>query len=76
MKHTVNFFDIDGTLTSANVWWGLMDDYAGRDKRRLTHAAFLAVHYRQDPQGFTNPRVWASDERLGLAYASDLSGMR
>ncbi len=39
------FFDIDGTLTSANVWRGLMDYYAGRGERRLTHLAFAAVHY-------------------------------
>lgn len=45
MKQTAAFFDIDGTLTSTNVWRGLMDYYAGRGERRLTHAAFLTLHY-------------------------------
>ena len=39
------FFDIDGTLTSDNVWKGIMNFFAGRGERRLTHAAFLATHY-------------------------------
>ena len=38
-------FDIDGTLTSHNVWKGMMDFYSGRGERRLTHWAFVAAHY-------------------------------
>ncbi len=38
-------FDIDGTLTSHNVWKGIMDFYSGRGERRLTHLAFVAAHY-------------------------------
>ena len=45
MAQKAAFFDIDGTLTSANVWRGLMDYYAGRGERRWTHLAFAAVHY-------------------------------
>src|SRR3972149_6986032 len=38
-------FDIDGTLTSHNVWKGIMDFYSGRGERRLTHWVFVAAHY-------------------------------
>src|SRR5574342_399466 len=39
------FFDIDGTLTTTNVWQGLMDYFAQRRERRLTHALFVGLHY-------------------------------
>lgn len=39
------FFDIDGTLTTHNVWKGLMDYFAERGERRLTHALFVGLHY-------------------------------
>lgn len=39
------FFDIDGTLTSDNVWKGIMNFFTRRGERRLTHAAFLTTHY-------------------------------
>jgi HAD superfamily hydrolase (TIGR01490 family) len=45
-------FDIDGTLTTTNVWKGLMDFFALRRERRLTHAAFVALHY---PLAFLRP---------------------
>jgi HAD superfamily hydrolase (TIGR01490 family) len=45
MAQTAAFFDIDGTLTSANVWRGLMEYYSRRGERRLTHLAFVLVHY-------------------------------
>jgi phosphoserine phosphatase len=38
-------FDIDGTLTSDNVWKGLMQYFQQRGERRGTHALFMAVHY-------------------------------
>jgi HAD superfamily hydrolase (TIGR01490 family) len=38
-------FDIDGTLTTTNVWRGLMDYFANRRERRLTHVAFVGLHY-------------------------------
>ena len=38
-------FDIDGTLTTDNVWKGLMDYRARRGERRWTHAAFVGLHY-------------------------------
>src|SRR3712207_802346 len=53
------FFDIDGTLTTANVWRGLMDYFTQRRERRLTHVAFVAVHY---PLAFMRP--------LGLSEAT------
>ena len=45
MSQKAAFFDIDGTLTAANVWRGLMDYFAVRGERRLTHLAFLLMHY-------------------------------
>ncbi len=41
----VAFFDVDGTLTSENVWRGLMEYFRRHRLRRGTHLAFLAVHY-------------------------------
>lgn len=38
-------FDVDGTLTTDNVWKGIMAYRARRGERRLTHLAFLALHY-------------------------------
>jgi HAD superfamily hydrolase (TIGR01490 family) len=38
-------FDIDGTLTTTNVWKGLMDYFAQRGQRRLTHLLFVGLHY-------------------------------
>jgi HAD superfamily hydrolase (TIGR01490 family) len=38
-------FDIDGTLTTDNVWKGLMTYRARRGERRLAHAAFVGLHY-------------------------------
>ena len=38
-------FDIDGTLTTDNLWQGLMAYRGGRGERRLAHLAFLALHY-------------------------------
>ncbi len=38
-------FDLDGTLTSAHIWGGLMAYFSTRRRKRLTHALYLAVHY-------------------------------
>ena len=39
------FFDVDGTLTVARVWRGIMEYFKKRNQRRKTHYAFLATHY-------------------------------
>lgn len=39
------FFDIDGTLTSDNVWRGVMAFFTTRRERLWTHRGFLATHY-------------------------------
>ncbi len=44
-SQTAALFDIDGTLTSHNVWKGLMDFFSARGERRLTHWLFVAAHY-------------------------------
>jgi HAD superfamily hydrolase (TIGR01490 family) len=45
MPLTAALFDIDGTLTTTNVWKGLMEYFSRRRERRLTHLAFVALHY-------------------------------
>jgi HAD superfamily hydrolase (TIGR01490 family) len=45
MAQRAAFFDIDGTLTSDNVWKGIMDFSKERGERRATHYFFLAAHY-------------------------------
>ena len=45
MPHLAALFDIDGTLTTTNVWKGIMDYFGRRRERRLTHLAFVALHY-------------------------------
>jgi HAD superfamily hydrolase (TIGR01490 family) len=39
------FFDVDGTLTVARVWRGMMEYFKQRNLRRKIHYAFLATHY-------------------------------
>lgn len=38
------FFDIDGTLTSENVWRGIMAYFKAHRLRRATYLVFLAIH--------------------------------
>ena len=38
------FFDVDGTLSSANVWRSIMNYFQSRNQRRFTHAAFWTYH--------------------------------
>jgi HAD superfamily hydrolase (TIGR01490 family) len=67
MAQVAAFFDIDGTLTSDNVWRGQMAFFKQRRERQWTHWLFLAIHY---PLAFLRPlrllseagfrRVWAS----------------
>lgn len=41
------FFDLDGTLTTTNVWRGLLDYFKVHKQRRLTHRVFTGLHYPQ-----------------------------
>ncbi len=48
MSQPVALFDIDGTLTTDNVWSGIMAYSAGRDdalRHAVTHAAFVGLNY-------------------------------
>ena len=63
------FFDIDGTLTSANVWRGLMDYFTTRRERRLTHLAFIAVHY---PLAFLRPLGLVSEATFRRTWGGHL----
>lgn len=38
------FFDVDGTLTTGNVWRAIMDYFQTRGERRTAHAAYWAYH--------------------------------
>ena len=63
------FFDIDGTLTATNVWKGLMDYFTSRGQRRLTHAAFTALHY---PLALLRPTGLISEARFRSLWAAHL----
>ncbi|MBN1147193.1 MAG: HAD-IB family hydrolase [Anaerolineales bacterium] len=39
------FFDIDGTLTNAHVWKGMLDYFQQRGERQAVHWLYMAVHY-------------------------------
>jgi HAD superfamily hydrolase (TIGR01490 family) len=39
------FFDLDGTLTKANIWSGVMDYFKVHHERQWTHRAYMAYHY-------------------------------
>jgi HAD superfamily hydrolase (TIGR01490 family) len=39
------FFDVDGTLTTARVWQGLMDYFRVHNIRRATHLFFWLYHF-------------------------------
>jgi len=39
------FFDVDGTLTTARVWQGLMDYFRENKLRRWTNVAFWVYHF-------------------------------
>ena len=41
------FFDLDGTLTTTNVWRGFLDYFKEYRLRRSTHRLFTALHYPQ-----------------------------
>ena len=39
------FFDLDGTLTSAHVWQGIIDYFKMHNKRQWTHRIYMAYHF-------------------------------
>ncbi len=45
MEQKAAFFDVDGTLTTSNVWRGMMAYFKSRKLRRGTHCLFIATHY-------------------------------
>lgn len=40
-----SFFDLDGTLTSSQWWRGYIGYFKEMGQKRLTHLAFLSLHY-------------------------------
>ncbi len=63
------FFDIDGTLTSAHVWGGLMAYFKTRKQKRGTHWAYLAVHY---PLYFLRKAGLLGEEPFRRRWSADL----
>lgn len=63
-------FDIDGTLTTDNVWKGIMDYQAGRGRRRLTHLAFVVTHY---PLLLPRALGWLSEADFRRRWTLDLT---
>jgi HAD superfamily hydrolase (TIGR01490 family) len=39
------FFDLDGTLTSAHVWQGIIDYFRVHNQRQWTHRIYMAYHF-------------------------------
>jgi len=64
------FFDVDGTLTSDRVWKGLMAYFKAHGTKRLTHLAFLLVHY---PQYILRRMGWLSEVRFRSAWTAHLA---
>jgi HAD superfamily hydrolase (TIGR01490 family) len=62
-------FDIDGTLTSDNVWKGVMAFFKQRNERQWTHRGFLMLHY---PLVFLRPLHLLSEARFRSLWASHL----
>jgi HAD superfamily hydrolase (TIGR01490 family) len=64
------FFDVDGTLTSENVWRGLLAYFKVHKKRRATHLVFLAVHY---PLYFIRKARLISESAFRTPWAAHLA---
>lgn len=64
------FFDVDGTLTSENVWRGLLTYFKVHKKRRATHLAFIAVHY---PLYFIRKARLISESAFRTPWAAHLA---
>jgi HAD superfamily hydrolase (TIGR01490 family) len=45
ISQTAAFFDLDGTLTSAHVWQGIIDYFKEHNLRRWTHFGYMAYHF-------------------------------
>lgn len=65
-----SFFDLDGTLTNSQWWRGYMAYFQRVGQKRLTHLAFLAVHY---PQYLLNNVGLISATQFRRPWASHLA---
>ncbi len=63
------FFDIDGTLTPAHVWGGLMAYFKTRGQKKGTHRAYLAVHY---PLFFLRKAGLLGEQPFRYRWSADL----
>ena len=63
------FFDIDGTLTSAHVWGGLMAYFKSQGKKQGVHRAYLATHY---PLYFLRKAKLLSEYTFRYRWSADL----
>ncbi|HEY61949.1 MAG TPA: HAD-IB family hydrolase [Anaerolineae bacterium] len=64
------FFDVDGTLTSDNVWKGLMAYFKKHNKRYGTHLFFMLAHY---PLYFMKKFGFISESKFRRDWAKHLA---
>ncbi len=67
---TVAFFDVDGTLTTTNLWKAYMAYFQVHGLRRWTHRAFMAVHL---PQYFLHKLGLMQEEPFRRRWAAHLA---
>lgn len=63
------FFDLDGTLTKAHVWGGILDYFKVHNLRRWTHRGYMAYHY---PFYFASKLGLISDGRFREPWSAHL----
>ncbi len=67
---TVAFFDVDGTLTTTNLWKAYMAYFQRHGHRQWTHRLFMAVHL---PQYFLYKRGLLKEETFRGRWAAHLA---
>lgn len=72
MSQPIALFDIDGTLTTDNVWKGIQSYHAGKGgtlRHILTHAAFISLNY---PMLLPRAFGWLSETRFRQVWSQRL----
>ena len=63
------FFDIDGTLTRAHVWGGLMAYFKVHGRKRFAHLLYISIHY---PLYFMRKRGLMGEQTFRYRWSADL----
>lgn len=69
ISYKAAFFDLDGTLTSAHVWQGIIDYFKAHNERQWTHRAYMSYHF---PLYFFMKAGLISDERFRKPWPAHL----